>query len=93
MADKLSDGPRLNWEAIAKFADLGDVLDAIPPAEIIRRLGDPSLLKQVGVGKILAAVGEPEGFDAKETEALCKGLMARFTPEQIQEMVRQEIKE
>ena len=84
MAEKMSDGPRLNWKAIGETTDLREVLDAIPPEEIIKRLG---------VSKILAAVEQRKGFDAKETETLCKGLMANFTPEQLQEMVRQVTKE
>lgn len=93
MADKLSDRPRLNWEAIAKFADLGEVIDVIPPNEIIARLGVPVALKVIGVNQILESVGQPKGFDAKETETLLKGLMAKFTPEQLQEMFQQAKKE
>ena len=80
MAETMSGGPRLNWKAIGETTDLLLVLDAIPPEEIIKRLG---------VNRILEAVEQRKGFDAKETEDLFKGLMANFTPEQILEMVRQ----
>ena len=89
MAENLSDGPRLNWKAIGETTDLGNVIDAIPPEEVIKRLGVPLALKTIGVRKIIEAVGQPKGFDPTETETLLKGLMSNFTSEQLQQMIRE----
>jgi hypothetical protein len=93
MTVNCSDGVHLNWNAIGETTDLLQVLDAIPPEEIIERLGVPFALQIIGANKILESVGHPRGFDAKETEARFKGLMANFTSEQVREKVRQVTKE
>ena len=88
MADKRSDGPRLNWGAIAKFADLGEVIDAMPPKEIIARLGVDVALETIGVAAALEKIGADGILAAPEGQKLMEVWKNRLTKEQLQEMLR-----
>ena len=80
MADKRSDGPRLNWKAIGEIADLLEVVDAIPPAEVIEWLGVEVAVETMGAERILAT---------QAAKTLVDVIKNRLTKEELQQMLRE----
>jgi hypothetical protein len=80
MAERMTDGPRLNWKAIGETTDLLQVLDAIPPEEIIKRLGLEVAVETMGAERILATQAAKKLVDV---------IKNRLTKEELQAMLRE----
>ena len=57
MTVKRSNGVHLDWKALGKFTTMGEVLDLIPPEELIKRHGKEGVVKFIGVEVVIEALG------------------------------------
>jgi hypothetical protein len=89
MAEKMIGGPRLDWKSIGEITDLGDVLDAIPPAEIIRRLGADKAIEAMGADAAIRTIGADGILAAPEGQKLIEVWKKGLTTEELQQMLRE----
>jgi hypothetical protein len=96
MATQATDGPRINWEAVGKYANIEDAVRAIPPERIVQILAGivpPERIVQLLGGtlppeKIAQMVGLDRLIQASGAEQVVEALLKQFSPEQLQELLR-----
>jgi hypothetical protein len=79
MAGTATDRPLIDWEAVGKIVDLGEVIRVLPPERIIQELGIERAVEIIGLEKVIEASG---------AEKLLEQLLTRIPPERVQELLR-----
>jgi hypothetical protein len=79
MANTSTDGPRIDWEAVGKYANLDEVVRVIPPERVIQLLGVDRAVQAVGLDRVIESSGAEKVLDE---------LLKHLSPEQLQEMLR-----
>jgi hypothetical protein len=83
MATKATDGPRIDWEAVGKYANLDDVVRALPPdraAQLLAAVVPPE--------KLIQAIGLDRLVETSGAEPVVEALLKHFSAEQLQELLR-----
>src|SRR5262249_54251739 len=64
MAGPATDRPLIDWEAVAKIADLGEVIRVLPPERVIQELGIERAVEVIGLPRVIEAAGLPRVIEA-----------------------------
>ncbi len=83
MAAATTEGVPLDWEKIAKFANLDEVVRVLPPERVVQILGVRRAIEVIGLPGLIAAAGADKVLDE---------LLASLPPERVEEMLRQRLK-
>jgi hypothetical protein len=73
---------------VIEAVGLARVIEAVGLARVIEAVGLPHLIEAVGLARVIEAVGLPNLIEATGEEKILDELLARITPEQLQEMLR-----
>jgi hypothetical protein len=84
----LSSGPKLDWEAIGKITDLGEVLNHLPPERVIERFGVERAIQVIGLERLVGIVGLPRLIEAVGREKVMDELVRTMSEEQLQTLLQ-----
>ncbi|MBY0230452.1 MAG: hypothetical protein K2W96_14300 [Gemmataceae bacterium] len=86
----------VDWEVLAQYDDAKEIIDIIPPAEVIERLGvkkaieamgEKKAIEAMGVKKAVEAMGLPRVIQEVGPEQYLAALEASMPPEQFQALL------
>ena len=59
----------IDWKVMAKYEDLTEIIDILPPQVVVDRLGARKIIETLGLARVIQEVGFDRVFDAMKAVA------------------------